>query len=448
MAYNLVAYDQSQQYLMPPSIKDWVRPESMARMVNDVVDLLESEGKLAAFYAELRLDGRGAWSYHPRMLLKVLLFSYCFGVTSSRKIASSLHNDIALRYLAANNTPDFRTLSDFRKRHLERFQALFVDVLRLCQEAGLVRLGRVALDGRKVAGNAALKQNRSKEALAKEIDELLAEAERVDAEEDAKPPTDGDTLPKNLRGAEERLERLQAAHARLLAQEKSAQDEQARKLEQRAQEEQASGHKKRGRKPKPPEEVAQPERKANTTDPDSRILRTRTAWKQGFNAQAAADADCQIIVAADVTQDENDVKQLAPMLARIEEQAGARPKQLLADAGYFSEANLGEGKDTELFIATKKDAKRRAELRTMRPPKGRIPKAATAKERMERKLRTKAGREVYQLRSTTIEPVFGQMVMRGLTQFRLRGLAKVKGEWALWCATHNLLKLWRSGWTR
>jgi transposase len=450
MGFNFIPYNQGQLYLLPPSIEEWVEEGSLARFVNDLIDYLAEQGKLEGFFAGYRQDGWGHPAFHPQMLVKVVVYAYCIGVTSARKIARTLETDVALRYLSANQQPDFRTISDFRKHHVAELQTLFVEVLRLCQEAGLAKMGRVALDGRKVQGNAALDQNRSKTAIVAEVKRLLAEADRVDTEEDRRlgPNKRGDELPAELRHKADRLRRLSEAQARLDAQEQATRAEQAQKVAQRAEDEAKTGKKKRGRKPKKPEEVSAPETKANVTDPDSRILKTRRSWVQGYNGQAVADCESQVIVAQDVTQEENDVRQLEPMLQRTEEQAGKRPEAMSADAGYWSEANEGAGgEQTELFIATTKDWKQRKALREKGAPRGRIPRDATVRDLMERKLLTKRGRAVYRLRGATIEPVFGQMAMRGLTRFLLRGIEKARGEWALWCATHNMLKLWRAGWS-
>lgn len=448
MAYNFLPYEENQVYLMPPSIIEWVSEGSLARFVSDVVDHLEEQGRIARFYKGYREDGWGHPAYHPRMLVKVLVYGYCKGVTSSRKIAQSLEEDVAFRYLSANQRPDFRTISDFRKDHFAQLDGLFVEVLGLCQEAGLMKMGRVALDGRKVAGSAALDQNRKRESIEAEVKRILEEAERVDAEEDERYGKDrrGDELPEGLRTKEDRLRRLRDASRRLEEAERQARQDQEEKLSRRDEEEKKTGKKKRGRKPKQPEEVVDKEAKANVTDPDSRILKTRKGWVQGYNGQAAADCQSQVIVGQDVTQEENDVHQLGPMLERCEEQAGQRPEELVADAGYWSEENAGlENDQTELLIATTKDWKQRKALREKGVPRGRIPKDATKKDLMERKLLTKHGREAYRQRGPTIEAVFGQMVMRGLTRFLLRGVDKVRVEWSMWCMTHNLLKLWRSG---
>ena len=453
--YNFKAYEPRQLYILPPSINEWVPDESLARYVSDVVEHFEEEGKLKRFYEEYRDDGWGAWSYHPRMMVKVLLYAYCHGVTSSRKIAAALEDNVAFRYLSGNQQPDFRTVSDFRKQHLEGLKGLFVEILRLCQEAGLVKLGRVALDGRKVACNAALSGNRTKEGLAKELKglekeilDLMEEADCADAEEDKLYGREnrGDELPADLRNSEERRKRLKEAYDRLEQKEQEERGQQEKKIAERAADESAKGCKKRGRKPKETEEVVDHERKANMTDPDSRILKGRKGYIQGYNGQAIADCKSQVIVGQDVTQDENDRKQLEPMLERCKEQAGRSPAELLADSGYWSEKNAAlESEETELFISTQKDWKQRKAIASLDAPRGRIPKSATVQELMERKLLTQRGKSAYKQRGSTIEPVFGQMSLRGLNRIWVRGIEMVKLEWSMWCGTHNLLKLWRSG---
>ncbi len=491
MAYNFLPYDPNTMFLLPPSIADWVPDDSLARLVSQVVDTFDDENRLGAFYKKYRLDGWGHPAFHPRMMIKVLLFGYCVGVRSSRRIAQALETDVAFRYLSANQRPDFRTLAQFRKDNLKAFEGLFVEVLRLCQKAKLAKMGRVALDGRKVAGNAALDRNRTKEAIEKEIAEILQEAEHIDREEDEKFGEDrrGDELPEDLstesgrtaglrqareqldesdreeqareaaerekkeaetreakRREAERLARLEEARRQLAEVEAAAREEQARKIAERQKEEEETGKKKPGRKPLSPEEVVNHEAKANITDPDTRILKSQKGYLQGYNCQAMADCDSQVIVACGLTQEANDVKQLVPMLARCQEKAGALPVQTLADAGYCSDANLEQdGRGTRLFIATTKDWKQRKALRDRPSPRGRIPRSATRRDRMERRLLTKAGRKIYKQRGSTIEPVFGQMHERGLNRLYLRGEENAAAEWSIFCTTHNLLKLWRSG---
>jgi len=309
MTYNFLPYDERQLYLLPASIVEWVKDDSLARFVGETVDLLDRRGQLSGFYEGYRRDGWGHPAYHPRMLVKVLVYGHCVGVTSSRKLAAGCENEVALRYLTANQQPDFRTISDFRKDHLSALEELFVEVLGLCKEAGLVKLGRVALDGRKVAGNASLDQNRDEEWLKEEVRSLLAEAERVDAEEDAKYGKErrGDELPQGLRTREERKTRLEAALERIEEKKRQAAMKQERKIGERRKEEVETGKKKRGRKPKDPETAAMEatkKMKANVTDPESRIMKTRRGWVQGFNGQAVADCESQVIVAQDLTQEE------------------------------------------------------------------------------------------------------------------------------------------------
>lgn len=447
MSYNFLPYSQDQLLLMPPSVSEWVKEGSLARFVSDLVDGLYADGELAAFFAAYRTDGWGRAAYHPCMMLKVLLYSYCVGVRSSRRIAHALEQDVSLRYLAANQQPNFRTISDFRKDHLEALDQLFGSVLGLCQEAGMVKLGVVALDGRKVAANAALDQNRTHEGLQQQIHEILAEAERLDREEDELFGEDvrGDELPEGLRTTAERLKRLREARDRLAAEAERARKEQEEKIEARAEVERRTGKKAVGRPLKPADEVVDPKKRANTTDPDSRIMQTRRAWVQAYNAQAVVDCQTQVIVAQLLTDNETDVHHLEPLLVQVRANTGKAPRACAADAGYWSAANAAlETAETELFIATTKGWKLKQQLARQEPPRGRTPKNLSPQERMDRRLRTKRGQATYRQRSSSVEPVFGQMEGRGLNRFWLRGITKVSTEWSLFCTTHNLLKLWRA----
>lgn len=448
MSYNFHTYGQDQQFLLPPSIEEWVEEESLERFISDVVDHLDAEGDLDAFYRSYRADGWGAAAYHPVMMVKVLLYGYAMGIRSSRKIEAGLKRDVAFRYLAANQQPDFRTIADFRKKHLKEFDALFREVVELCDEAGLVKLGRVAVDGRKLQGDAAATRNWTRKRIEKEVRKILEEAERIDREEDEKygPDRRGDELPEGLRTREERLRKLKEARARLEAREAEMKERQAKRIREREEEEKARGRKRPGRKLKPVEEVKVDGQKVNLTDPESEILSTRRGWVQGYNGQIMVDTASQVIVAQHVTGETSDVKQLVPLMEGCEKVTGRQPEELLADAGYWSEHNLeSAGEQTELFIATKKGWKHLKELRSKGPPRGRIPKHYGPRERMERKLRTKRGVARYKQRGR-VEAVFGQMHMRGLSSFLLRGREGAGTEWSLFSATHNLLKLWRAGW--
>ncbi len=451
MAYNLLPCDREQSYLMPPSLREWLGEGDLAWFILDAVDQMD----LGEFYSVYRNDGWGAAAYDPAMMVGVLFYAYCQGIRSSRRIARALEGDVGFRVVAANQQPDFRTICRFRSEHEKALERLFVQVLWLCREAGLVKLGVVALDGAKLAANAALESNRSYEAIEEEVRRMLAEAKKIDAEEDALfgPERQGNELPEGLGRRAERLKRLQEAKFRLEKDAEKAAKAVQEHLVQRKMEEAASGKKKRGRKPKVTEPTPTAEAKANTTDPDSRIMKARQGYVQGYNVQAIVSQD-QIIVAAGVTQEANDVQQLQPMLETMErtlEAAGIeeRPRTALADAGYWSEANVtacSRPEGPELLIATTKDWKQREALRERGCPRGRIPKDLSPRERMERRLLTQRGWRVYRLRGITVEPVLGQVKEgQGCRRFMRRGLHAAQSEWSLIGTTHNLLKLWRSG---
>jgi transposase len=436
MSYNFREYDQGQLLLMPPSIQEWVKEDSLPFFLSEIIDGMDSRGRLASFYAPYRVDGVGAPSFHPVMMLKVLLYAYTSGVTSSRRIAALLEVDIACRYLAANNQPDFRTINSFRTTHLDALLGMFVDVLELCRGAGMVKLGRVALDGHRVSSDASLSENRKRERLEQQVRELLEEAALIDARENEQhgPDARGDELPSGLKNPRKRAEHLQRALDELQKREDALRKEQEERIALREKEEQETGRKKRGRKPKPAAEVELPEdARVNRTDAESRVMKGRNGrYLQGYNGQAMVDCGSQVIVAQQLTNEQADVSLLAPMLERCEEQAGARPTQVLADAGYWSEANGaldGQG-GTDLLVAPVHWARQNPDKHPQR-------------DKMEAKLESDESKAAYAQRGCTVEPVFGQMVTRGLDRFRLRGRTKAGLEWSLWCTTHNLLKLWR-----
>ncbi|MHC4506955.1 MAG: IS1182 family transposase [Planctomycetota bacterium] len=453
MAYNFIPCDRDQTFLMPPSLHDWIGEDHPAWFVVDAV----SEMDLSAFYAKYRSDGWGAAAFTPDMMVSLLLYAYCTGVRSSRKIEKLCETDVAFKIVAANKKPDHATIARFRRKNLKELEALFTQILRLCAEAGLVKVGVVAIDGTKMEANAALAANRTHEAIEKEIKrevtKMLAEAETVDREEDGRHGKKrGDELPEELRVRKTRVARLRECKARLEREAEERAASQQKKIDERAAKEEASGKKLRGRKPKEPDATPSEKAKANVTEPESRIMKTRKGYVQGYNAQAAVTEE-QIIVAAEVTQEANDVKQLHSTIekaaenlqgAGVEERVGTA----LADAGYWSEANVQEAEadGPELLIATTKDWKQRKAARERPPPRGRIPKDISCREQMERKLMTRRGRALYKKRSRTVEPVFGQIKdARGSDRFLLRGIEGVSCEWKLLCGTHNLLKLWRSG---
>lgn len=432
MAKTFRSYLPDQDFLLPPSLRDWLPENHLAYFVSDIVDQLD----LSAIYAVYGDEQRGQPPYDPLMMTKLLVYSYCIGVYSSRKIQQRIGEDIAFRILAAGNEPDFRTISDFRKIHLEALEGLFDQVLRMALEAGAMKLGRVALDGTKVKANAskhkAMSYGRMKEKekeLRAEVQELLAKAEAADAEEDARYGKDkgGEDLPVELKRRETRLQRIREAK---------------RVLQERAREKaEAEGKPAQEAKPNDKDQY-------NFTDPESRIMKGADGFVQGYNAQIAVESDLQMIVGQTVVQAANDKQQVQPMVEVIEQQSGQRPEELLADNGYCSEENLEQlespdapEKRIDAYIAAgrAKHGEKKAPCK-----RGLLPKGATRVDRMRRKLQTKAGAAVYAARKGIVEPVFGQIKqVRHFRQFLLRGIAKVKGEWAIVCLTHNILKLHR-----
>ena len=427
MAKTFRTYLPEQNLLLPPSLREWLPENHLAYFVSDVVDQLD----LSAIESVYKEEDRGQPPYHPRMMTKILIYGYCVGVFSSRKIQKRLVEDVAFRVLAAGNQPDFRTISDFRKLHLRALEELFRQVLRITLETGTMKLGRVALDGSKVRANASkhkamsyARMEETEKRLREEVAKLLRQAEAADAEEDARYGRGrrGDELPQELQRRETRIERIRRAR---------------RALEERARTEAES----QGKDP----QSAKPEPRAqyNFTDPESRMMKGPDGFVQGYNAQIAVEGNFQLIVGQAVVPAANDKRQLGPLVEAIEEQAGQKPEEVLADSGYCSEENLKylAKKRIEGFLATGKQKHGQHRQPCRRGP---LPRGASRIERMKRKLETKAGAAVYALRKMIVEPVFGQIKQgRGFRQFLLRGLAKVRGEWALLCMTHNILKLHR-----
>jgi transposase len=408
---------------MPPSLHDWVEPDGLPAFLDDLVDELD----LAPFLAAHE-EPRGMPPYHPAMMLKVLLYGYATGVTSSRKIEERLASDVGFMFLAGLARPDHKTIAEFRRRHLAAFEALFLEALHLCQAAGLARLGRVAIDGTKLKANAsrhkAMSYGRMAEreaALQAEVQAILAEAEAVDAAEDARfGDARGDELPTELRRRETRLAKIREAKAAL--------EHEAR---------QRSGD---------PQAVPESRAQRNFTDPESRIMHSEPdGWIYGYNPQIAVDDRHQVIVATTLSADPTDSGALPALVDQIETNTGRRPRKVLADAGYASDDNLAhlEERGIDAYVATRRD---RHGAKAPAAPRGRIPAGFSRRERMARKLTTKRGRAEYRRRKAIVEPVFGQTKeARGFRRFRLRGRVKVTAEWHLVCAVHNLGKLFRSG---
>jgi transposase len=450
-------YAPNQPFLLPPVLQDWLPEGHPAAFISEVVD--EALDLTAIFATYETGDGRGQPPYHPALLVKLLLYGYCTGKPSSRQLERATYEEIPYRVLTANQHPDHDTIAAFRQTHLPALAALFLQVLRLCQRAGLVKLGHVALDGTKVLANASKHKAMSygrmaeaEQALQQEIAALLAEAQRVDAAEDAQYGTGrrGDELPAELTRRETRLAKIRAAKADLEAEAQAAATEAAAaaqaKLAERERRAAETGRTPKGpapTAPAPTEATPKPKAQRNFTDPESRIMKdgATKSFVQAYNAQAVVDGTAQVIVAAAVTQAANDKQQLVPMLTQVEPNCGAPPVAASADAGYFSEAAVTDPALRGIALYVPPDRQKHGEA----PP----PPAddGTARSAMRTKLQTTAGHAVYTLRKAIVEPVFGQIKgARGLRRFSLRGFAQVQAEWSLICLTHNLLKLFRAGW--
>lgn len=473
-------YQPRQSFLLPPSPLDWLPEDHLAFFVLETVSQLDLS-PITSYYERER---RGFPPHDPSMMVALLLYAYCVGVPSSRKIEQRTHEDIAFRVLAANTHPDHCCISEFRRIHLEALGALFVQVLRLCQRMGLVKLGVVALDGTKLKANASKHKAMSRERMQKEMQrleqkvrELLSAAEQADAQEDAQygKGRRGDTLPEELRRAKSRLARIRAAHAELLAEAQAQAEQQAEGKTEEAQTQAVLQEMQRiqaaqdlptagaqtaedespdedepppgpGPGPLPTHRIpidkngeVKGSAQRNFTDPDSRILKGPDGFLQGYNGQLAVCGEHQIIVAHGLSNQAPDAEYLVPMTDRVGAVCGQLPEVELADAGYFSDANVRrlQARGVEVYIAPARTPHGQKEP----GPEEEAADPSSLKAWMRSQLQTERGDALYRRRKTIVEPVFGQIKGRGLGRLSLRGLGKARGEWALIALTHNLLKL-------
>jgi transposase len=450
MSRGFIAGNKDQIYFLPPSVDDWVKKDHLVRFIWDCLGLVD----LSFIYDAYATEGKPP--FEPKHMLGILIYAYSKGMKSSRLIAKACEDDIAFRWIAGNLKPKHSAICRFRRKHIESFTHIFLEVLRLCADAGAINIDKLFVDGTKIKASAALEANKTLDRIKQEIESILEQAEQVDREEDALFGKAGreDELPPELADPRKRLARLMEAKKRL---EKVAEAEAAK---QNAPSDAAGS--KRAEKirdsddsPPPPEppKLTGNKAKANITDPDSRIVKTRKGFIQGYNSQIMVTEE-QFIVAAEVSQNGNDVNLLEPMLesalANLEAVGIEKtPKALAADAGYWKEdlpVEKIEKNGPELFVATKKDWKQRKESRERGAPRGRLPNDLSRREKMERKLLTKRGFGVYRLRGGAAEAPFGHIKgPLGAERFNLRGLVSVNGEWVLTCAVHNLKKLFFSG---
>jgi len=441
-------YDPEQLLLLPPDMTQWLSADHLVYFVRDLVGQMD----LSGIYQSYDGSQGGFPPYHPEMMVSLLIYAYCVGVPSSRQIEKATHESVPFRVLTADQHPDHDTIAEFRRRHLKVLASLFVQVLVLCRKAGLVKLGHVSLDGTKVRANAskhkAMSYGRMQKAeveLEAEVQRLLKEADQTDEQEDRRygKGRRGDEWPEELRFKASRLAKIREAKEAL---EREAREEAKRKQEE--QEQRRRDRDPRGRPPKVPTEQPDPKAQRNFTDPDSRIMKdgATKSFEQCYNCQAVVDGHCQIIVASEVTPEANDKRQLKPLLEKLKGNLHRKPKRVSADSGYYSDDNVSFLRKQRIdpYVATNRVKHTNKVLPVAR---GRIPQAATLKERMARKLQTIKGRRLYGKRKGIVEPVFGQIKhVRRFRQFLLRGIAKVCSEWELICLGHNVLKLFRSGW--
>jgi len=430
-------YEPDQQYLMPPSIREWVPEGDLSHFVSDTIDVLDVSG----FGEKYRADGQGNVPYHPRMMLKVLVYSYSIGLFSSRRIAHGLERDVALRMLGAGNFPNFRTINRFRLENLEKIEELFVEVVRVAQEAGLVKLGTIAVDGSKVKANASKRKAMSygrmkqeEERLKREIRELTERAREIDEEEDGRYGEDrrGDELPEELQRRECRLKKIQEAKARLEERQREKDQENGRE-----DGDHKPGNRKGRRGPNFKRKFGEPEesKQENFTDPESRIMKTSTeGFQQCYNAQTAVDEEAQIIVAADVGNNAADTQYFIPLVDQVEHNTKKKPKKVLADSGYKSEENLKEinKRGVKAYVSLgregKADPKINSDLKHTRA--------------MKRRLDGSRGKKIYRKRKGIAEPPFAWIKqVLGFQRFSLRGKQKVKAEWSLVCLATNLKRM-------
>lgn len=428
--------------LLPPSVQDYVPEGHLGRLIVALVRESLDLSKITSSYT----SGLGQPPFDPRLMTALLLHGYASGVYSSRRMARAAVERADFMMIVAGDPPDFRTIAEFRKRHLKALSGLFVQVLKLAEKAGLVKLGHVALDGTKIKANASKHKAMSYERMKKreaelhaEVDGWLKAAEAADAEEDKLfGDKRGDELPDWVADKQKRLERIRQAQAELEAEARATVAEEERRRDEAEERRAAEGRQKTGKTAARPKAEPQAKSQRNFTDPESRILKTKDGYIQGYNAQAAVDATAQIIVAHGLTPNTSDQDQLVPLVESIEDNLGRRPKEASADAGYCSEANLAALADRQIsaYIAIG---------RAKHPGQVKRKIAGPLTRAMRDKLKRAGWRTRYRLRKQVVEPVFGQIKQaRGFRQFLLRGLDKVKAEWALICTAHNLTKLARA----
>lgn len=470
---KFIPYDLNQSVLLPNDLHAWLPPDHLVRFVVEVVGELDLAPIMESYTSSC-----GKPAYDPRMMLALLIYGYCTSVFSSRKLERATYESIAFRYLSGDQHPDHDTIAAFRERHLPVVKLLFIQVLKLCEKAGMVKLGHVAVDGTKIKAHAGKNKTFSHDHLVKrdaelkqQVEELLKKSQAADQADGQQNPEKFEDLPKELQRSQDRLQKIRDAKAALEAEakERAAREVTAYddRMAERAQKK-ADGKHVPGPPPNAPgkPEDAKPEPKAqgNTTDPDSRIMVNSgksNGYVQAYNAQVVVDAEHQVIVATDFTTHGNDRLLLADMLAKVEENLGRKPEKASADAGYFSDKQINDARlsGIDLYVPPERHeippppndrnppspgASPPTQTPPSTPPSTPATPAAQRIALMRQKLQTHAGHMVYRMRKAIVEPVFGQIKhIRGFRQCSLRGRSKTSAEWTFIAITHNLLKLWR-----
>lgn len=442
---RFIQTSRQQQFLLPPSIDEWLPEQHLARFVVEVIEQLDLS-RLTSRYA-----GRGSAAYHPATLLAILVYGYSTGVFSSRKLELATYDSVAFRFLSAGTHPDHDTLANFRKTFLVELEGLFVQVLQLAQAMKLLKLGQISLDGTKIKANASKHKalshghiEKQENQLKKEVHMLLHKAAQADNSADAQ----SQDLPAELARREERLKALAEAKAKIAERAKASDDIATQAYQDKIKQREAlreQGKKPRGKEPKPPKTGPQDSSQVNLTDEESRIMPTKQGFIQGYNSQAAVDTETMLIVATNVSQSTNDKQQLSPLLDEFNNlpESLGKAQAILADTGYFSAENVRRcvKQGIEPLIAAGRESHHLG-LAERLAPDAEPPQTEDVVEKMLWYLKTKAGRARYSVRKSTVEPVFGIIKqVLGFRQFSLRGLNAVKGEWKLVAIAFNLKRM-------
>jgi transposase len=446
MAKQYIDSNRKQAYLLPPSIDEWLPKDHLARFIVEITSQLD----LSGIHKHYTGTG-GSAAYHPQVLLSLLFYGYATGTFSSRKIERATYDSVAFRYIAANTHPDHDTIANFRKRFLSQLEDLFVQILLIAQSAGLLKVGKVSLDGSKIKANASKHKalsyahaDKLQRQLEAEVKVLMQKAKEADDDDE----NDGMSIPDEIARREDRLEVIKEAKAKIeqraserYEEEKALYDE---KMKRRKTREEQTGKKPRGKVPKAPNKEPKPTDQINLTDEESRIMKTSGGgFEQCYNAQASVEHDSRLITHRHITQSGNDKQEIEPALRWFTQHPELKPPAMLADTGYFSEANIEQCENEKIipYISFGKEQHNQP-LEERFKKEGLLPDNPTVVEKMKHRLQSKEGKAIYAQRKSTIEPIFGIIKhIMGFRQFMLRGLEKVKGEWNLICLAYNLKRL-------